>query len=273
MKVHRELDRVVGKGKTPNMTECLSLTYLHAALKEALRMDPPVPLGELPKRTPSYDRCPCCSICWHIFPWQGVPHVCKEDDIWNGYIIHKDTAIFPNIGWDLILPPCILTSIAKHTITFTMRRYWLLTHRGVMRNPKYWGNYGKLDRFEPERFLPECNPQANELPDVLSLAFGFGKRYVLCWFFLPNLLWIQVNGVTLTCAPSLEYALGDIWQCGMHNFSLLLCFHTTISNSPLEEYLRTSSSLQAPRFGRSLVCKLYAMLINSELHMCSQSSW
>ena len=45
MKVHQELDRVVGRGKTPNMAECLSLDYLHAALKEALRIDPPIPLG------------------------------------------------------------------------------------------------------------------------------------------------------------------------------------------------------------------------------------
>lgn len=46
-----------------------------------------------------------------------------------------------------------------------------------MRDPRYWGDYGRLNQFLPERFLPEFNPQADQLPDVLSLAFGFGRRY------------------------------------------------------------------------------------------------
>jgi cytochrome P450 len=46
----------------------------------------------------------------------------------------------------------------------------------MMRDPRIWGN--DADVFKPERFLAEYNPRVNELPDVESLTFGFGRRYV-----------------------------------------------------------------------------------------------
>lgn len=50
--------------------------------------------------------------------------------------------------------------------------------RYMMRDPKLWGKYGKLDEFDPGRFLPEINRGANELPGVSSIVFGFGRRSV-----------------------------------------------------------------------------------------------
>jgi hypothetical protein len=44
----------------------------------------------------------------------------------------------------------------------------------MMKDPRIWGKDVQL--FKPERFLGE---QANNLPDVLSIPFGFGKRYVI----------------------------------------------------------------------------------------------
>jgi cytochrome P450 len=46
----------------------------------------------------------------------------------------------------------------------------------MMRDPRIWGEYGKLDEFDPDRFIPEINPGASKLPDT-GMAFGFGRRY------------------------------------------------------------------------------------------------
>lgn len=48
-----------------------------------------------------------------------------------------------------------------------------------MRDPNLWGEYGKVDEYDPGRFLPEVNPRSNKLPDVSSMVFGFGRRYAI----------------------------------------------------------------------------------------------
>ncbi|PVF96176.1 cytochrome P450 [Serendipita vermifera] len=73
----------------------------------------------------------------------GVPHVNTEPDVYEGYYIPKGCMIHCNIG-------CIL------------------------RDPKIWGN--DADSYNPERFLPEINPRATDLPDMSMVPFGFGKR-------------------------------------------------------------------------------------------------
>jgi cytochrome P450 len=45
----------------------------------------------------------------------------------------------------------------------------------MLRDPRIWGD--DADTFKPERFLAEHNPRLNELPDMESLPFGFGRRY------------------------------------------------------------------------------------------------
>lgn len=50
-KIQKELDTNIGRSRTPNMKEVLSLRYLNAAWRESLRMMPPVPLGESPRAT------------------------------------------------------------------------------------------------------------------------------------------------------------------------------------------------------------------------------
>jgi cytochrome P450 len=51
----------------------------------------------------------------------------------------------------------------------------LTLSRCVLRDPKLFGE--DADAYNPGRFLPEFNPRANELPDVSSIPFGFGKRF------------------------------------------------------------------------------------------------
>ncbi|KAG8776188.1 hypothetical protein FRC16_004600, partial [Serendipita sp. 398] len=73
----------------------------------------------------------------------GVPHTNALDDIWKGVLIPKGTIVVPNMSF-------------------------------MLRDPRLWGN--DADEFKPERFIPEHNPRWNELPDVHSIAFGFGRR-------------------------------------------------------------------------------------------------
>jgi hypothetical protein len=80
----------------------------------------------------------------------------------------------------------------------------------MMRDPRIWGD--EADIFKPERFLPEYNPRVNELPDVESLPFGFGRRYV------PLIL---SAGKILRHALSLEPVLVDTWLKETASCSLL----------------------------------------------------
>jgi hypothetical protein len=40
------LDENIGRARTPNMKEAISLPYIKAIWKETLRVMPPIPLGE-----------------------------------------------------------------------------------------------------------------------------------------------------------------------------------------------------------------------------------
>jgi cytochrome P450 len=72
IKIQEELDTNIGRSRTPNMKEIVSLRYLNAAWRESLRMMPPIPLG--------------------------VPHLNTVEDTYKGYYIPKGTLIQQNIG-------------------------------------------------------------------------------------------------------------------------------------------------------------------------------
>jgi cytochrome P450 len=101
-----------------------------------------------------------------------LPHATQEEDSWNGYYIPKGTIVNFNIGF-------------------------------MMKDPRVWGEDGH--EFKPERFLSE---DAKSFPDVLSLVFGFGKRYVPC--LLASLFSVLYCGTSCTEIYNLEFALGDI---------------------------------------------------------------
>ncbi|KAI6003409.1 cytochrome P450 [Pisolithus marmoratus] len=69
-KIHAELDTVVGRGTLPTFADRPRLPYLQAVLYEALRWNPPVPLG--------------------------LPHVTTTSDIYEGYYIPKGTMVLFN---------------------------------------------------------------------------------------------------------------------------------------------------------------------------------
>jgi len=81
--------------------------------------------------------------------------------VWNGYFIPKGSAIYFNIGF--VTPPDALAVCSRTRCA-----------RFMMRDPRIWGEDAEC--FKPERFLPEYNPNARNLPDMSSLPFGFGLR-------------------------------------------------------------------------------------------------
>lgn len=70
-KAREELDRVLGPNKLPTFDDRDKLLYIEAIVKETLR--------------------------WHPVAPMGIPHLCTEDDIYNGYLIPKGALILPNI--------------------------------------------------------------------------------------------------------------------------------------------------------------------------------
>ncbi|KAG6817816.1 hypothetical protein H0H87_003224 [Tephrocybe sp. NHM501043] len=67
-----ELDSVVGPKRLPNFDDRPRLPYLEAVLKEVMR--------------------------WHTTGRIGIPHRAMQDDIYNGYLIPKDSIILPHIA-------------------------------------------------------------------------------------------------------------------------------------------------------------------------------
>jgi hypothetical protein len=85
--------------------------------------------------------------------------------VWNGYFIPKGSAIYFNIGFVFHFVPRNESDLD-------------VSSSFMMRDPRIWGEDAEF--FKPERFLPEYNPKAGNLPDMGSLPFGFGLRYALC---------------------------------------------------------------------------------------------
>ncbi|KZV68433.1 cytochrome P450, partial [Peniophora sp. CONT] len=112
-RIQSELDAVVGTDRLPLCTDTANLPYLQAVFKEVLRWAPPA------------------RIC--------VPHVLKEDDIYEGYRIPKGTTVIANI-------------------------------HAIMRDSS---DFPEPELFNPERFFGK---EDEGVPDPRKFAFGFGRR-------------------------------------------------------------------------------------------------
>ncbi|KAF5335159.1 hypothetical protein D9611_010865 [Ephemerocybe angulata] len=87
-----ELDRVVGHGVVPDVTQATDLPYISAIAKEALR--------------------------WHQVLPLGLPHLVTEDHIYDGYFIPKGTIAFGN-AWGMMHDP----EVFDNPMTFNPERY------------------------------------------------------------------------------------------------------------------------------------------------------
>lgn len=72
-KAQEEIDRVLGAGRLPKMTDRANLPYIDAVVKETLR--------------------------WHPVAPMGIPHMSVEDDMYEGYHIPKGSLFLPNIWY------------------------------------------------------------------------------------------------------------------------------------------------------------------------------
>ncbi|KAF9067426.1 cytochrome P450 [Rhodocollybia butyracea] len=105
-KAQEEIDRVVGRSRTPTFNDMEHLPYIRAVVKEILRWQPAVPFG--------------------------VPHVSMEDDWYEGkYFIPKGTACFANI-WSINRSTDVY---GPDALEFRPERF--LNEDGTLRNDEY----------------------------------------------------------------------------------------------------------------------------------------
>ncbi|KAF6744930.1 cytochrome P450 [Ephemerocybe angulata] len=109
-----ELDRVVGPGVIPDINQSSELPYINAIVKELLRWLTVMPLA--------------------------LPHLVKEDHVYDGYFIPKGTTVFGN-AWAMMHDP------------------------EVYEDPMV---------FKPERYLKDGKLKL-DAPEPLA-GFGFGRR-------------------------------------------------------------------------------------------------
>jgi len=112
-KAQAEVDKVVGTDRLPEMSDRDSLPYINRIIRETLRFAPVAPL---------------------------VVHSSDEDDVYEGFMIPKGTAILANI--------------------------WAILH-----NPDMYKN---PEEFNPDRYVDSKDCPAE--PDHSQAVFGFGRR-------------------------------------------------------------------------------------------------
>ncbi|KAF5372558.1 hypothetical protein D9758_005187 [Tetrapyrgos nigripes] len=127
-KAQAEMESVLGVGVLPTLADRGRLPYFEALFTEVYR-------------------------CYTLAP-TGLPHVCTQDDIHDGYFIPKGSIIFSNV--------------------------WQFLH-----DPK---TYSNPDKFSPERFLE--TPGHPKEKDPKDYVFGFGRRSCPGMHFADASMWI-----------------------------------------------------------------------------------
>ncbi|VDC04864.1 unnamed protein product [Peniophora sp. CBMAI 1063] len=129
-RAQKELDGVIGGSRLPTLSDRASLPYIGAVVKELLRWESGVPLG--------------------------LPHVTKEDDVYNGMFIPSGTTVVPN-------------------------QYGMTHDESIYPDPML---------FRPERFLGEDKQR-----DPETIAFGFGARICPGRHLAQLILWLNVASI------------------------------------------------------------------------------
>ncbi|KAF8974973.1 cytochrome P450 [Cyathus striatus] len=110
----KEIKSIIGNNRLPTFSDRLNLPYIDALLKEVLR--------------------------FHTVGRTGIPHRATKDDIYEGYLIPRNSIVIPHM--------------------------WHITHDPV--------TYHNPSQFLPSRFISE-HSKPPEL-DPATFMYGFGKR-------------------------------------------------------------------------------------------------
>ncbi|TFK37861.1 cytochrome P450 [Crucibulum laeve] len=133
-KAQDEIDAQVGNDRLPDFSDRALLPYVNAVIKETLRWQPITPLA--------------------------AGHMLTQDDVYNGYLIPKDSIVLGNV--------------------------WSILHDPDM--------YPDPEIFNPERFLKDgdINP---DIRDPTAAAFGFGRRTCPGRFLADECLYILIVSI------------------------------------------------------------------------------
>ncbi|RPD65871.1 cytochrome P450 [Lentinus tigrinus ALCF2SS1-7] len=154
-KARKELDHVVGSHRLPEFSDEPSLPYIDAIVKETLRWNPVVPLGDqllFPLSVRQY-------VLIEGAP--DVPHMLTEDDVYNGYFLPKGTLVVANT--------------------------WAILHDAKA--------YPEPSKYNPDRFLRPDGTLDPSVRDPSVAAFGFGRRICPGRFMAVDSIWITIASV------------------------------------------------------------------------------
>jgi hypothetical protein len=130
-KAREELDAVVGRDRLPISEDKPNLPYIAAIVEEIFRWRPAGP--------------------------EGVPHLNRDEEVYNGYTIPKGSVIIPNV--------------------------WTISREEAL--------FGAdPDDFIPDRWLKEDGKSLKALP---AAAFGYGRRTCPGRHLARNAIWIVVT--------------------------------------------------------------------------------
>jgi cytochrome P450 len=133
-KAQNEIDKIVGQDRLPDFGDRQRLPYVECVLQETIRRYPIAP--------------------------GGIPHLCTEDNVYNGMLIPKDAMIIFNNR--LVVCLALEPTLSK-VVMPPLLRAMSLDERV----------YRDAESFYPERFLPK--PDGYGEPHFKS-AFGYGRR-------------------------------------------------------------------------------------------------
>ncbi|KAF8999673.1 cytochrome P450 [Cyathus striatus] len=160
-KAQSEIDAVIDSGRLPTFGDRHNLPYVEALFWEVLRS---YPISAL-----------------------ALPHVAREDDVYNGYFIPKGTAITANI-WQFVRDP---------------------------------NTYKDPEKFSPERFL-STNGHAPE-EDPRNYIFGFGRRICPGRHLGDASMWIAMTSIlaTFNISPVMKDGMPIIPNPKLHEGTVL----------------------------------------------------
>ena len=99
-----EIEKVLGPHRLPTFDDLGSIPYVDALIKETLRWHPIVPLGMCLHSVFCVLRAECRSLMElnHV-RLEDLPHKLREDDVYRGYHLEKDSLVMVNI-WCVLSP-------------------------------------------------------------------------------------------------------------------------------------------------------------------------